>query len=107
MICKIYNVPEKALWGKGFHLIIVHFFIQKVIEGYAEALLANFSNPWLQSFQLNGILYEIWQWNNNESISVFEFMKRCLWKVRRFFRFDTLAIAWIYKRCDDIFKGLE
>jgi hypothetical protein len=70
-------------------------------------LLANFSDPGLQSLQLNGILCEIWQWYNNESISVFEFMKRCLWKVRRLFRFDTLTIAWINKRCDDVFKGLE
>jgi hypothetical protein len=61
MICKIYNVPEKALRGKSFHLIIVHFFIKKVIEGDAEALLANFSDPGLQSLQLNGILCEIWQ----------------------------------------------
>jgi hypothetical protein len=61
MICKINNVPKKALRGKSFHLIVAHFFIQKVIEGYAEALFANFSNPWLQSFQLNGILCEIWQ----------------------------------------------
>ncbi len=53
MIGQVNDVSQKAFRGKGFHLIIVHFFFQKVTKSDTQTLFANYANPRFELFEFN------------------------------------------------------